>query len=224
MNAAEQLVSRHYSGGLSSTTNGTTAQGTTNTLSQIIVWTGANTNFFLDNIADGTVADVGAIAASANILQIGRSAVGAPVIIGQLCVWKNYQLTAGDRTAFHGGTGTDPPQFTDLVVWIRGTNIVAVEERKGVTGINAGTIVLAAHASDNYWPVDAGGFAIFLSSILGTIFGRHLIEHADLFGPGSFREPLRSLRRVTDQRCIFDWQPQEMRRLMESFERRPVYG
>lgn len=190
----------------------------------IAVWTGAVFNLYKDNGFISGNAFAGAISNHASALRLSRPGGNGRVAndSGQLMIWRNYQLTAQDRTDYHGGAGGLPPSYSNLVFWVRGKVEPPVDAIKSVTGTETGAVVLVAHASDDYW-TPSGGFVMFVAEVLTPIFGATLARHASLFGPGAFREAAKALP-LLNRRCLLDWMPGEPEALVRHWQSRPIYG
>jgi len=192
------------------------------TESLIIVWSGTVLNFFKNNVAAGTPAFSTALTGHALALTWGvgqhfAANQGLAYAGGHLALWRNYQMTVAERTAYHGGG--EMPNLTNLVFWCRGV-LAATGELDEVTAQAAtenGTVNVLVDPVDSFYQAP-GGFSMFIANVLLPLFAPFL--YGQSIGAALRYEPLPRLARLLNNRCVFDWTSKELADFCRAFDQR----
>lgn len=149
---------------------------------------------FLDGVADGNGAGVGAYTDTGDSMFIGRgqgAGTGLACKAGHVMAWHS-ELVVANALAFHAGTNPIP-DYANLVMWVRGTAVPDVELQSGTAGTEVGTVTLTADAVDAYFPLSGGGFAFMVMEWLAPVIA------VGSFGANLFSENKEELWRYIQQ-------------------------
>jgi hypothetical protein len=187
-----------------------------------VYWSGTNIQAYQDGAAIGAnpaLTEAMAATTATLILGDGATFTGHAGTYGQPMVWKNKDITAAGFLQYFNGAG--PPEPADLVFWTRGIVEPSLDSVTSASPTETGTVTLTANGVDAYFS-GGGSFAMFVAQVLLPIWGKFLIDRAELLGPGSFREYVKMMHLLAHRCGGFDWRGWELKEFVRSVQSRPL--
>lgn len=195
--------------------------------SVVCAWDGSNANFFINGSADGTPALSATLSPVTGDIAVGEvnGYNGHGGKMGHCVLWDGVELNASQAAQFN--TGDTLPELGSVRFWTRLKDKTANAELPGsASPSETGTVSDHADSIDDYFPVAAGGFALFIAEYWAPLLiGSELLGHA--FNACSISE-LRGAFQVFQRRCnirIPDLEFDELKAILNvSLGRRPVFS